>query len=232
VGVVDSVTTLPLAEVFGPTVQGEGPHAGRRVGFVRLGMCNLSCAWCDTPYTWDRSQFDIEQECPDTTVLDIHNSLAGLGVSAVVLTGGEPLIHHRHLAELMERRWEWHVETNGTIAPPEWWSDRVAHTSVSPKLGTRDPLRRRIKLDALRRWADTTGTVFKFVCREASQLSEVDLLSRTIGVTPDRVWIMPEGTTTEVILARHRELIPSILDRGYNTTTRLHTLLWDDRRGV
>lgn len=41
--------TLVVAEVFGPTVQGEGPSAGRRAGFIRLAGCNLHCSWCTVP---------------------------------------------------------------------------------------------------------------------------------------------------------------------------------------
>jgi len=52
-----STTTLRVAELFGPTVQGEGPAAGERAAFVRLSGCPLACAWCDTPYTWDAGRF-------------------------------------------------------------------------------------------------------------------------------------------------------------------------------
>jgi organic radical activating enzyme len=38
---------LVVSEIFGPTVQGEGTSMGRRCGFLRLGGCNLDCAWCD-----------------------------------------------------------------------------------------------------------------------------------------------------------------------------------------
>jgi 7-carboxy-7-deazaguanine synthase len=41
------------AECFGPTLQGEGKHIGEQAYFIRLGLCNLDCKWCDTPYTWD-----------------------------------------------------------------------------------------------------------------------------------------------------------------------------------
>ncbi len=43
--------SLVVAEVFGPTFQGEGPSAGQRAGFVRLGRCNLTCEWCFVPET-------------------------------------------------------------------------------------------------------------------------------------------------------------------------------------
>lgn len=46
-----SEPVLRVSEIFG-SIQGEGPFSGRPSVFLRLGQCNLSCAWCDTPYTW------------------------------------------------------------------------------------------------------------------------------------------------------------------------------------
>ena len=66
---------LVVAEVFGPTFQGEGPSAGRRAMFLRLGRCNLDCAWCDTPYTWDWSRFDPAVELHRRTVDDVMSEL-------------------------------------------------------------------------------------------------------------------------------------------------------------
>ena len=81
--------TLPISEVFGPTLQGEGPHAGRTVQFIRLGGCNLSCSWCDTPYTWDASRFNLRQELTPMSVQEILDRIIP-GVP-IVLSGGEPL---------------------------------------------------------------------------------------------------------------------------------------------
>ena len=41
--------TWPVAEIFGPTVQGEGIDQGAVVTFVRFGGCDFKCSWCDTP---------------------------------------------------------------------------------------------------------------------------------------------------------------------------------------
>src|SRR5690625_5516627 len=60
-----------LNAVFGPTYQGEGPHTGTRCHFIRLGRCQLSCAWCDTPDTWDHTRYDVAAENPWTPVEDI-----------------------------------------------------------------------------------------------------------------------------------------------------------------
>lgn len=227
-------TMLPVSEVFGPTFQGEGPHTGVRTGFVRLGLCNLHCEWCDTPYTWDTSRFDVAKECPPTTVAEVHERLDRIKVSTVCLSGGEPLLHHKHLQQLMDLRWTWHVETNGTIAPPSWWDHRVEHTSVSPKINTRDPLKRRIKPDVLAAWnllAQAGAACFKFVVKDIEDLAHIADLANEVGISPQHVWVMPEGTTPFDVLAHHREFADPILYHGWNTTTRLHTLLYGQERG-
>lgn len=228
------MTVLPLSEVFGPTFQGEGPHTGRRVAFVRLGLCNLACDWCDTPYTWDTTRYDVATECPDTPIAQIHEQLAGIGCGTVVLSGGEPLIHHHHLRELMVPAWLWHVETNGTIPPPPWWSDVVQHTTLSPKISTTDPRKRRLKTKALEAWAchgDSHDVAWKFVVTHADQLDDVRAIASAHMIPSRHIWIMPEGTYTYPLIEHHRALADAILDAGYNTTTRLHTLLWGPTRG-
>jgi len=39
-----------VKEMFGPTLQGEGAHAGRPCVFLRFAACNLECPWCDTDF--------------------------------------------------------------------------------------------------------------------------------------------------------------------------------------
>lgn len=228
------MTELPVSEVFGPTFQGEGPYTGRVCSFVRLGHCNLSCEWCDTPYTWDRTRFDVDAECPPTDVADIGRKLEQHGTSLVVVSGGEPLIHHHKLEQLFALDFDFHVETNGTIPPPAYWTSDVQHTTVSPKIGTGDPAKRRIREGALGKWAQLAqmdAAAFKFVVTSVHYLLVVDELVRRFEIPPSQVWIMPEGTTPDAVLAHHRQLADLTLERGYNTTTRLHTLLWGDERG-
>ena len=230
----DALSRLPVAEVFGPTFQGEGPHCGRHTAFVRLGLCNLACSWCDTPYTWDYSRFDVADDCPETSIPTIHDRLRAIPTDTVTLTGGEPLMHHRFLDRLMLPEWEWHAETNGTIAPPVYWAALVEHTTVSPKINTGDPYAKRIKPAVLDQWNELAidgRAAFKFVVTDVTDLDAVQDVVDCVGINPRYVWIMPEGVSAIALIARHRQLAKAILDRGFNTSTRLHTLLYEQERG-
>ena len=44
---------IPVVEIFGPTIQGEGAEAGVPTHFVRVGGCDYRCIWCDTMYAVD-----------------------------------------------------------------------------------------------------------------------------------------------------------------------------------
>jgi 7-cyano-7-deazaguanosine (preQ0) biosynthesis protein QueE len=225
---------LVVAEVFGPTLQGEGPSAGRRCGFVRLGGCNLDCSWCDTPYTWDWTRFTPEGELRRVAVTEVVASVEAMGVDMLVITGGEPLLQARALLPLLaaaaERGWRVEVETNGTVAPPPQMAAQIAAFNVSPKLANSGIVEAvRIRPAALEALRATGRAVFKFVVTAASDLDEVAALVAAHRLEP--VYVMPEGTTAEVIVARMRELAGPVLERGFHLTPRLHILLWGDQRG-
>lgn len=226
--------TLVVSEVFGPTLQGEGPSAGQRAAFVRLGRCNLACSWCDTPYTWDWEHHDPATELSTRAVSELLAMLDQMGTSLLVVTGGEPLLQQRHLPPLLggakARGWTVEMETSGTLAPA-LEAGLVDRFNVSPKLANSGmPLDRRYKPDVLRAFQATNRAVFKFVATGPADLDEVAAMVAECGLDP--VWIMPEGTDAAVLLARMRELVPHILERGWNLTARLHVLLWGDRRGT
>jgi 7-carboxy-7-deazaguanine synthase len=228
------VTELAVSEVFGPTLQGEGPTAGRRAGFVRLARCNLDCSWCDTPYTWDWTRFDPANEVNRRSVDDVVAQLDGMDVDRIVVTGGEPLLQQRALEPLLvalgTRGWAVEIETNGTIEPSAATTTMVTQFNVSPKLANSGvALGRRIDPAALRALVDTGKAIFKFVVTGPADLDEVAALVEQHRLAP--VWLMPEGTTAGAIVEGARALAPHAVARGWHLGTRLHVVLWGDERG-
>jgi organic radical activating enzyme len=107
---------LVVHSVFG-TIQGEGPFAGERSVFVRLGGCNLQCPLCDTDYTVTGiAENLIEVEYILESIKDEADS------ELVVLTGGEPFRQNiRPLVHsLLRAGHRVQIETNGTLFVDLW----------------------------------------------------------------------------------------------------------------
>ena len=227
------MTQLVVSEVFGPTFQGEGPSLGRRAGFVRLGRCNLSCSFCDTPYTWDWERHDPAKELTRIDVCDLADQVRAMHVPLVVVTGGEPLLQQSHLVGFLTELHPSHeveIETAGTLAPSEELMSLVTRFNVSPKLSNSGmELERRYKPDVLRALEATHKAAFKFVMSDEASLGEVESIVDECDLHD--VWVMPEGVTPEDVTVRSRDLAEAVLRRGWNLTTRLHVLLWGDERG-
>ena len=230
--------SLVVSEIFGPTVSGEGPTTGQRCGFIRLGACNLHCSWCDTPYTWDASRFDLSQEMTRLSVADIIGQVLAMNVDFVIISGGEPLLQQIHpgwtalLNRLRYHNVRVEIETNGTIAPNASSVLDVARFTVSPKLAhAGDPAAMRLRPEVIEAFRRTRKAVFKFVCTTAADVAEAEGLAKEWGLEPNTVWIMPEGTDTGT-LCDHLAVItnPAIL-AGFNVTTRLHIHSWQNERG-
>lgn len=232
---------LAISEVFGPTVQGEGPNLGRLAGFVRVGRCNLACSWCDAAYTWDwkgvtGTAYDPAEQVTQRPVVDVAAQVIAMRVGLAVLTGGEPLLQQRALTELAERlvarAIDVEVETNGTRMPSRELCE-LARFNVSPKLAHSDAgtLEQRINPNVLRVLAETPGVAFKFVVRNLDDIAEVKGLVGPLGIDPRTVWLMPEGVDPTELVAATARLADATIEHGYNLTTRLHVLAWGNERG-
>ncbi|MFJ5279858.1 MULTISPECIES: 7-carboxy-7-deazaguanine synthase QueE [Streptomyces] len=228
---------LIVSECFGAevsTFQGEGPSCGHPALFIRLSRCNLTCTKCDTKYTWDWSRFDQRKESTKRSVAGLVAWAASSPVELVVITGGEPLIQQARLVPLAlgllaaGKRVEF--ETNGTIAPtPQLVADGVRF-NVSPKLasfGVKET--KSIVPAALEAFVASGRATFKFVASTVHDLDRIAELADAHRLAP--VWVMPEGTTPEVITATTRVLADGVAARHWHFTTRLHVLAFADTRG-
>jgi organic radical activating enzyme len=222
-----------VSEVFGPTLQGEGPSAGQPAAFLRLGGCNLACSWCDTPYTWDASRFDLREEITSTDDNTIAAQLLAMSVDRLVITGGEPLLQQRRLVQFLpEIAYAFphvEIETNGTQAPDTDLLPLVEQFNVSPKLAHAGNGDKAIVPAVLRAFERTGKAVFKFVVATPADLCEVDQIVAESGLTD--VWLMPEGTKPEVLADRLGWVCDAALKRGWSASSRLHILAWNDERG-
>lgn len=227
---------LRVAEVFGPTAQGEGPHVGHVSAFLRLSGCNLACSWCDTPYTWDWSRYDEQAESFDATAIELAEQLNRLPVERIILTGGEPLVQQQRLPELLELLAQpVDVETNGTIAPSLAMQELVDLFVVSPKIGpssgmqTREVVQRPYSLDMFASLARQGRAAWKYVARDRADL---DAIARHVArFHVERPYVMPEGRTAHEVVDNTAAIADRVIAEGWRLSTRLHVLAWGDERG-
>src|SRR5512139_1018185 len=106
------------------SIQGEGANIGRPAVFLRLGLCNLHCSWCDTRYTWDWQSFNPQEQLLEISCEEAAREILKHNCRYVVITGGEPLIQQEQLRPLCEdlksRGFDIEFETNGTLVPNPW----------------------------------------------------------------------------------------------------------------
>jgi 7-carboxy-7-deazaguanine synthase len=191
---------LQVQEIF-PTVQGEGPHTGVASVFVRLGGCNLACAFCDT-------EFESFHEMTLEAVLAEVYALAEDGRKLVVITGGEPLRQPIALLceALLAAGFTPQIETNGTL-----WRELPQGVDIicSPKSAVP------IRPDLLARI-----TAFKFVLAAGDAVPEVGQ-----GSVSAPVWIQAMDEYDALKNLANLEHVLALAQRhGYKVSIQTHKL--------
>lgn len=124
---------LPIMELFGPTIQGEGLMSGTVTHFLRTGGCGLRCEWCDSMFAVDPKLIRAGRTM--MTTVEVLSAVKMLPAAPyITLTGGDPCIHKR-LGELIipfnVNGMKVAVETQGEIFPD--WLETVDVITFSPK---------------------------------------------------------------------------------------------------
>lgn len=224
------------------TLQGEGPSCGRPAIFLRLSNCNLTCKWCDTPYTWNfektksdhpekYSKKDQQIEVTTREVIRAINLYPNYAI--LVITGGEPMLQQLHIEDMLSNlgnnRVE--IETNGTITPNEMLAQRC-YFNVSLKLSNSGvDIEKRLKQKPIQTFIENKS-IFKFVVDTQKDLDEIYGIVQHYKINHNTVWLMPQGKTKQELDSKLEWLSEACIDNGYNLTNRLHVQTWGNERGV
>lgn len=126
---------IPVMELFGPTIQGEGLQIGVQTYFIRFGGCDYRCTMCDSMHAVDPNI--IKSTALWATQAEIFKEFQLYykegSTKWVTFTGGNPAIHNLDylVAKLHSDGFKINVETQGTI----WqdWLAKVDCLTISPK---------------------------------------------------------------------------------------------------
>lgn len=125
---------IPVLEIFGPTIQGEGRVIGRKTMFVRTAGCDYRCSWCDSSFTWDGSMKDEIQMMTAEEIYDRLYEIGGDCFNHVTISGGNPALIKgiQDLVDLFEEKnIESALETQGSRFQP--WMRQINDLTISPK---------------------------------------------------------------------------------------------------
>jgi len=228
---------MKISEIF-YSIQGEGVLNGVPSAFVRTTGCNLRCVFCDSPQT----SWNPEGE---TLSLDAIISQTNLfNTKHVVITGGEPFLHH-DLNDLCIKYNElgYHItlETAGTI----FQKVQCNLLSISPKLSNSTPhhmengkykLRHdelRLQPDVVRKLMDISDYQLKFVIDSPSDTNEVREFLKSLGkIEKSKVLLMPQGITREDLDKKSKWLVELCKEEGFRYCHRLHIDLYGNTLGT
>jgi len=235
--------TLPVCEIFGPTIQGEGEFIGTPVVFVRFAGCDNNCRWCDTKYarTYNKDTIYLRAYNIRSKILekfaDGDSSLSG--PLTVVLTGGNPALHdcgelvqYLHISDIAV-----HAETQGTLSAA--WLRLADYVAVSPKppssgsMLPTDALISFVRNNCKRKYGIKIVVATEEDFIYAHSVREV--LDREVGADSRHgvvVTVIPCHPDTAYTYAELAERVAKYGHSGFRLGIQLQRVIWGNKRGV
>lgn len=238
-----TVDRYPIAEIFGPTIQGEGPDVGQLCHFVRIGGCDYRCSWCDSMHAVEPESVRQLPRLSASQIVHELRTLSGDRVRYVVLTGGNPALYDLSnlILGIHAMGAKVSMETQGTV-----WNDCIKDVDrliVSPKppsSGMPDVIDDRLPrfLDSLNGMRVKSATALKVVVFDDDDLLWAAKVHRSFHEYP---FFLSVGTTPEMagnvqlLLAKTRDLIASASAistlADVKVLPQLHVALWGSELG-
>lgn len=237
---------IPIIEIFGPTLQGEGAMCGKPSFFIRTGGCPLRCSFCDSMHAVDPVQIKRNAVYMDEdTIVERLEDLGLLPGHWVTLTGGDPVMWDMtKLVQLLKNNGvKVAVETQGTLFKS--WLTLCDTVTCSPK-GPTSGMEHQLKYEVLRSYVNELGRklVFKIVVFGPDDLDFVEHTGTHFPSVPMYVTsgtvVHPEVRTAEEAtpetLQTYRAIAALILSRpslrNVTLSPQMHVLIWGTKQGV
>ena len=237
-----------ISEIFGPTIQGEGPLIGRPTVFVRMGGCDYRCTWCDTLYAVLPAYRNEWALMTPADIMARVEELAGGNPVLVSLSGGNPALQPLASFITLGRRngHTFALETQGSLAQP--WFAELDWMVLSPKPPSSGMATDWDAFEAcLQAASGRPHSVLKIVIFDEAdytyartvaarypalpvylQIGNPAPLTRTGGTVSDEADIND-------LLRRFRWLVGKVTSDHWFAATvlpQLHVLTWGNKRGV
>jgi len=237
-----------ISEIFGPTIQGEGPLIGRPTVFVRTAGCDYRCSWCDTLYAVLPDYRDEWTMLTPSDIIARVDELAGSTPVLVTLSGGNPALQPLDQVITIGRQ-QGHtfaMETQGSIAR-EWFGN-LDWLILSPKPPSSAMTTDWTALDSCVRFAQGRACcVLKIVIFDEADYRYARNVAARYPTLKTYLQVgnpaplqaaggrMSEAADNDALTSGLRWLAEkTVADRWFNATVlpQLHVLAWGNKRGV
>ncbi|CAM3515901.1 7-carboxy-7-deazaguanine synthase QueE [Paenibacillus lupini] len=237
---------IPVMEVFGPTVQGEGMVIGQKTMFVRTAGCDYSCSWCDSAFTWDGTGKEDTRMLTAEEIMAELRALGGNTFSHVTLSGGNPALlkNADELVDTLHREgMRVAVETQGS----RWqdWLLAIDELTLSPKPPSSGMNTNWAVLDEIVMKLTSGNNPFslKVVVFDEQDLAYAAQVHARYSNVPffiqagnDDLLEVDNGKMAAKLIEKYEWLIDQVMGREDMTNVRvlpqLHALVWGNKRGV
>jgi 7-carboxy-7-deazaguanine synthase len=242
------MSKIPVLEVFGPTIQGEGMVVGQVTMFVRTAGCDYSCSWCDSAFTWDGSAKDDIRQMTAEEIWTELKALGGDNFSFVTISGGNPALLKNldSLIDLLkEKQINIGIETQGS----RWqdWFLKIDELTISPKPPSSTMETNFETLDSVFINLDENqfenNVSLKVVIFDEADLEYARMVHKRYEGIPFYLQVgnddITNGNNQELIqklLNKYEWLVNQVVEdsqlNNVKVLPQLHSLLWGNKRGV
>lgn len=239
-----NLTKLPVMEIFGPTIQGEGMVIGQKTMFVRTAGCDYSCSWCDSAFTWDGSGKKDIRLMEAEEVWEELVRIGGDNFSFVTISGGNPALL-KNLDELIEILKKNHIKVALETQGSKWqdWFLEIDELTISPKPPSSNMVTDFLVLDQIIEKVSGQKVSLKVVVFDDLDFEYARKVhSRYPGIPffmqvgNDNITTTDDQSLLNHLLNNYSLLIDKVmLDSSLNDVRvlpQLHTFLWGNKRGV
>jgi 7-carboxy-7-deazaguanine synthase len=242
------MSRIPVLEIFGPTIQGEGMVIGQKTMFVRTAGCDYSCSWCDSAFTWDGSGKDFIKQMDADEIWKELVSLGGDGFSFVTISGGNPALL-KNLSDLIDLLKENQIKIGLETQGSKWqdWFLNIDELTISPKPPSSEMVTDFDALDLiinnLNRSDSSHNASLKVVVFDDQDYDYAKKVHFRYPGIPFFLQVGNDDNKTidnqqliENLLLKYEWLINRVMQdnelRDVKVLPQLHTYIWGNKRGV
>jgi len=233
---------IPVMEIFGPTIQGEGMVIGQKTMFVRTGGCDYSCSWCDSKFTWDGTGKSTAMKAEE--IIESLKEIGGEAFSHITISGGNPALHKglgKFIDQCHEQGWKVAIETQGSF----WqdWLVQIDDVTISPKPPSSKMVTDFDKLDTFMHNLRESNVSLKVVIFNEEDFKFAEMIHERYPEVPfylqvgnDDVLTVDDQALVSSLLTRFEWLVDTAMKSTIMNDARvlpqLHALVWGNKRGV